>query len=87
MAIGTSSARRSIVTHTEARAVSPSNTVDLPDGVCGGLWIGGVGNLNYDTPDGTTVLISAIPAGTYLPIAAKRVRVASTTATLIVALY
>lgn len=71
-----------------ARLVSPSDSADLPLGECRALWVGGAGALNVILADDTSaVLMSAVPAGTLLPIAVKRVMAASTGATLIVALY
>lgn len=71
-------------------AVTKSNTVDIPR--VGGeypraLWVGGVGDVDVVTPDGVNAVISAVPAGTLLPIRAKRVNSTATTATLIVAIY
>jgi hypothetical protein len=51
------------------------------------LWIGGAGTFTLTAADGADVLISGVPAGTLIPIRAKRVKAAGTTATLIVALY
>lgn len=48
-----------------------------------GLWIGGLGDVQVVTPNGTTLVFSAVPAGTLLPIQAKQVLAAATTATLI----
>ena len=68
-----------------ARAVTPSDTTTI--GGCRAIWVGGAGNLTLDFSDGATnIVISAIPAGTLLPIAPLRVK-AATTATSIVALY
>lgn len=50
------------------------------------LYVGGTGNINLTTKNGETVLFSAIPAGTIIPIEGEAVLQASTTATLIVAL-
>ena len=52
------------------------------------LWVGGTGTLAVrfrDRPD-TTVTLSAIPAGTLLPLDVVRVMAAST-ATLIIGMY
>lgn len=70
---------------TDAAAVTPNDSADLST-YARQLWIGGAGNVNVDTLDGTTVLISGVAAGTVLPLSVKRVRSTSTTATLIVAL-
>ena len=59
-------------------AITPSDTVDLPR-VTGGILVGSTGNV--------AVTFTALAAGTYLPIAARRVNAAGTTATGLVALY
>ncbi len=70
----------------QLRAVTPADA-DLPSGPCRALWVGGLGNLSLIATDDTTaVTITAVPAGTIIPIKCKRVA-AATTATLIVALY
>lgn len=69
----------------DAIAVTPSDTNTI--GGCRGLWVGGAGNLTLDFPGHTGIVISAVPAGTLLPIAPLRVKSTGTTATLIVALY
>ncbi len=51
-----------------------------------GLYVGGTGHVNIVTAAGQTVLISAIPAGAFIPIKCKQVLDASTTATLILGL-
>ena len=74
----------------DAVAVTPSDSVDLVEGVRG-LWIGGAGNVNVQLPgftglSGAMVLFSGVQAGTLLPIRARKVLATSTTATLIVGL-
>lgn len=70
---------------SKASAVTTSDTATI--GGCRGLWVGGAGNLTLDFQDGASnVVITGVPAGTLLPIAPLRVKVA-TTATNIVALY
>lgn len=69
-----------------AVVVTPADGSDLAN-VTRALFIGGAGNLNVDTADGDTVLFTGIPAGFLLPLAVKRVRSTSTTATNIVALW
>lgn len=74
--------------YRKAKAVTPSNSIDLPDGVCQALYCSGAGDINMDLIDGDTVVI-AMTAG-WVNVAhflAKRIRAASTTATGIVALY
>jgi hypothetical protein len=70
---------------TRAVPVTPNDGTDLTYNAKA-LWVGGAGNINLDTIGGDTILISGIPAGTVLPIQARRVRSTNTTATLIVAL-
>ena len=70
---------------------SPSMAVVTPaDGTVQlfrGIYIGGTGDLTViGMNDSTTTLFSAIPVGTFLPIAVKEVRSTGTTATLIVGL-
>lgn len=49
------------------------------------LYVGGTGNITYIDEAGTSVLITAIPVGTILPIRGTKVMATGTTATLIVA--
>lgn len=67
------------------RAVTPHNTDDL-EFLARGLYVGGAGNLVAVREDGTAVTFTGVPAGTILPIVAKRVNATNTTATAIVAL-
>lgn len=72
------------------RLITKSDTAKLPLGVCRALWIGGAGDVAIvaEGDDLTApVTISGVAAGTVLPIKAKYVMSANTTATLIVALY
>lgn len=65
-------------------AITPSDSTVLT-GVRA-LWVGGAGNLALVAAgDSGTVTVSAVPAGTLLPIAVTKV-MAATTATLIVGL-
>lgn len=68
---------------TRGAAVVKSDTTVI---AAGALWVGGAGDLvilpvNSDTP----ITLTAVPAGTMIPIACTKV-MAATTATLIVAL-
>ena len=68
-----------------AFVVTKSDSTILP--VTRGLYIGGTGDVNVVmAEDENTVLFSAVPAGTILPIQVIKVMSTSTTATLIVAL-
>jgi hypothetical protein len=51
------------------------------------LYVGGAGNLKIDTVGGSTVTFVSVPAGTVLPVRAKKVHATGTTATNIVALW
>lgn len=52
------------------------------------LYVGGAGDVTVDMVGGeTSVLFSAVPAGTVLPIRATRVKSMGTTATSVVGLY
>lgn len=66
--------------------VTKSDATVLP--VTRGLYIGGAGDVNVRFADQQqTVLFSAVPVGTILPIQVDQVLSTNTTATLIVALY
>lgn len=75
---GLSRAARKFVT------VTPG-TADVPAGAVG-LYVGGAGNVSAVDQDGTTVVFTAIPVGTFLPISPKKILAAST-ATLMVLIY
>lgn len=76
---------RSVSPAQNALAVTPSDTTVLG---ARGLWVGGAGAVAVDFRDGSTgVVFSGVPAGTFLPIAAYRVKATGTTATLIVAVF
>jgi hypothetical protein len=72
--------------------ITPANNTEIP--TTRGVYVGGTGDLTVKFADngdptvaGGTVLISAIPAGTTLPIQVNCINATATTATLIVALY
>ena len=67
-----------------AAAVTPSDSTVLD---CRALYVGGAGNVVLQMPGRSeTVTFSSVPAGTFMPVSARRVMTA-TTATSIVALY
>lgn len=66
----------------DAQNVTKSDTV-IYSPPLNGIWVGGVGDVTIVTPWGSTVLFSAVPAGTLLPIQAKQVMATATTATLL----
>lgn len=68
--------------------VTPSDTVDLPRGAAGGVWVGGAGDVAVLMgASAAPVVFAAVPAGTWLPIAARRINATGTTATGLVAFY
>jgi hypothetical protein len=74
-------------TARKAAAITPDTNNDLPNFTTRGIWVGGVGNVVLDPIDGApNITFTAVPAGTLLPVQARRVR-ATSTATLMVALY
>jgi hypothetical protein len=74
-------------TYRYAATVTPSDSADLAN-VTTAIWIGtGGGDLEVTMVGTGTVVLSAIPAGTLLPIRVSRVKAGSTTATSIIALW
>lgn len=70
-----------------AVAVTPSDDTDLAN-VSRALYVGGAGDVEVIMLGGrATVVFSAVPAGTILPIRVCRVKDGNTTATLILNLY
>jgi hypothetical protein len=69
----------------DAFAVSPSDTV-LFATVARKLWVGGAGNVSLVTKAGNTVVFTAVPAGSLLPVGTLRVNATGTTSTNIVGL-
>ena len=68
-----------------AAAVTPSDTVDLTN-TAKALYVGVEGDVSLDTLDGSTAVVFKGVQG-ILPVVTTRVRVTSTTATDIVALW
>ena len=68
--------------------ITPSNTVNLPRGVTGGIWVGSGGDVAAVMQNNVMpVVLAAVPTGAWLPIAATRINATGTTATGLVALY
>lgn len=67
-----------------AAAITPHDTNDIR---VARVWVGGAGNV-VCIPAGqtTSVTITGVPAGSYLPVVVKRVLSTSTTATNLVAI-
>jgi hypothetical protein len=51
------------------------------------LYVGSSGDVNVVFPDGSTMIFTAVPAGTWLPIKIQRVNNAYTSASNMVALF
>lgn len=69
-----------------AFAITKSDTTDFTYYVRG-IYVGGAGNVVVVNMDGSTVTFAGVPAGTILPVKARRVNSTSTTATDMVGLY
>lgn len=69
----------------KAFVITPDDAVNLPLATQA-IYVGGTGNITGVLPDGSTVLISAIPVGAQIPVQFKRINATGTTATLIVGL-
>lgn len=73
---------------TRLRAVTPHASNDLPDGICKALFVGTGGNVEVlAEDDSAAVIMKNVASGAIVPVRAKAVRVANTTATDIVAMY
>lgn len=68
-------------------AVTPSDTVDLPDGPCAAIYVGANGNVNVNLASGGTAVLTSLVAGQIVRVNASRILATSTTATGIQALY
>lgn len=73
-------------TSSHASVVTPSDTVLLAH-TSSAIWVGGLGNLTITMMGGEVVTLTAVPAGTWLPLRVKQVWATGTTATLILALW
>ena len=67
-------------------AVTPSDSAELTK-FARALYVGGAGNVALVTTDGSSITLTAVPAGVLLPIQCKQVMSTNTTATSIVALW
>jgi hypothetical protein len=73
--------------YNRIKAISASDTVNLPDGVCDAILVNGAGNVVVVLENDETATITGVVAGTILPLTVKRVNATSTTATNMYALY
>lgn len=69
-----------------AAAITTSDTVSLT-GITRAVYVGGTGNITAIMSNGDTVLFTAVPVGTLLPIRCTRINATATTATALVAMY
>ena len=69
-----------------AEAITKSDTVDFPHGLCDAIYVGGAGVVAVVLEGGAVVNFTAV-AGGLLPVRARRVNSTNTTATLCAALY
>lgn len=68
-------------------AITPSNATDLSAEKIKALWVGGAGDVAViGVSDAGAITLSAVPAGTLLPVMVTKVMATGTTATLIVGL-
>lgn len=67
-------------------AITKSDTVNFPDGLCRAIYVGGAGIVVAVAEDDATCAFTAV-AGEILPIKAKRVNATTTSASLMIALY
>jgi hypothetical protein len=72
--------------YNQAFAITPSDTVNIPQGPCDALYVGGGGIVQGVFEDGQVTAFTAV-AGETLFYKFKRVNSTSTTATLMVASY
>lgn len=78
---------RSAFSASYARVITPSDTINFPEGTAGGVYVGTAGNVVLVMENGDTCLFSNVPAGKDIPCTCKRVNNTSTTASTIVAYF
>jgi hypothetical protein len=77
---------RAYGSYMDAKAVTPSDTVDLPDGPSRGIFVAIAGNVSFITGGGSSITLP-LSAATFYDIEVVRVKATGTTATGITALY
>lgn len=70
----------------DAFPITPTDVAATIFGPVRRVYIGGAGNVQLVTPQGNSVLFTAVPAGTTLEVAATRIAATGTTATALVGL-
>lgn len=78
---------RSAVNATYSTAVTPSDTVNFPQGLAVGLYVGVTGDVTLVNENGDTCLFKSVPAGKDIPCTCKRVNSTGTAASSIVAYF
>jgi hypothetical protein len=68
-------------------AVTPDDLIDLPEGMCRCLYVGGGGDVELVDAEGNTVVFTEVLGGSILPTFTSRVKDGNTTATSILAGY
>jgi hypothetical protein len=76
-----------ILSYNVFQALTPSDTVDLPRGLTQALWVGSGGDVAAVSADNRVTVFAAVPAGSWLPIAVRRVNASGSSASGLVALY
>lgn len=66
-------------------AVTPSDSTNFAP--CRALYVGGAGNVVVVFENDQTLTLTAVPAGSFLPLRIKRVNSTSTTATAMAVFY
>ncbi len=87
MAVFNKTLANTSVPATDAKTITPSDTVDFPRESSRAIWCGVAGDIAVITFDGTTVTFVGVLAGSVLPVACTRVLSTGTTATSLLALY
>ena len=67
--------------------VTPSDSVDLPNGPCQGIAVTGTGNVAVNLDASSTAVLAIATANGVYPVMVSRVKATSTTATGVYALY
>ena len=70
-----------------AIAVTPSNSVNFPQGTCRALYVGSGGNISVLLDSGDSVTFANVQTGSVLPVECLRVNSTGTTAASLIALY
>ena len=66
-----------------AKAVTKSDTVDVPGGMCRALYVGVTGDVTVITASGDIATFVAVPAGFILPGYVTRVKLGGTSASIL----